>query len=135
MKPMIRLRDYFVPYKSAEDLFSKLQELAYLGNHTEIQHKIFQENIERKIWPLLRQTKFYIIEDNYVETEWKDMIAEHYIHTKYNVVSTVVRVHLFNGEQELDNSYLGCFTIRKIDNNEMSLSFIYQNWILLCMEE
>ena len=135
MKPMTRLRDYFVPYKSAEDLFSKLQELAYLGNHTEIQHKIFQENIERKIWPLLRQTKFYIIEDNYVETEWKDMIAEHYIHTKYNVVSTVVRVHLFNGEQELDNSYLGCFTIRKIDNNEMSLSFIYPNWNVLCMEE
>lgn len=135
MKPMTKLSDYFVPYESAENLFNKVQKLAYLGNHTEIQYKIFRENIERKVWPLLRQTKFYIIEDNYIETEWKDMIAEHYIHTKYNVVPTVVRVHLFNDEQKLNDSYLGCFTIRKIDNNDMSLSFIYPNWNVLRMEE
>ncbi len=135
MKPMTKLSDYFVPYRSAEDLFNEVQKLAYLGNHTVTQYKIFRENIERKVWPLLRQTKSYIIEDNYIETEWKDMIAEHYIHTKYNVVPTVVRVHLFNDEKELDKSYLGCFTIRKIDNNDMSLSFIYPNWNVLRMEE
>lgn len=130
MEPMRRLQQYFVPYTSEEEFFNALQMV--ISSETDVYD--FRQNIKRKIWPLLSQTRFFIIEDTYTETEWKDMIAEHYIHTKYVTTPTVVRVHLFNGEQDIEAAYLGCFTLRKINNADMVLSFIYPNWNVLCLE-
>lgn len=85
---------------------------------------------------MLSQTAYFLIEDTYTEPEWKDIIAEHFIHTKYQTIPNVLRIHLFTDSgPDLNKSYLGCFTLRKIDNPAIVLSFIYPNWNVLCMEE
>ncbi len=133
--PMRKICDFFEPYANEEQFFRRLQSLTFTGTPTQIEYNLFKENIQRKVWPMLSQTRFYVIDENYTETEWKDMISEHYIHTRYSVKPTVVRVHLFNEKTEINQSYLGCFTLRKINNNDMVLSFIYPNWNVLCLEE
>lgn len=131
MKPMRKLQRYFVPYTDESSFFLALRKAVSI----EIEEYDFCQNIKRKVWPMLDQTSFFIIEDSYTETEWKDMIAEHYIHTKYETHPSVVRVHLFNSEHEIANAYLGCFTLRKINNADIVLSFIYPNWNVLSLEE
>ena len=131
MKPMKKLQEYFIPYTNEEDFFNMIQEKIVF----EVNPDDFRQNIERKIWPLLCQTSFFIVEDTYTETEWKDMIAEHYIHTKYTTIPTVVRVHLFTANEEIKESYLGCFTLRKINNPDIIMSFIYPNWNVLKLDD
>ena len=70
MKPMKKLQEYFIPYTNEEDFFNMIQEKIVF----EVNPDDFRQNIERKIWPLLCQTSFFIVEDTYTETEWKDMI-------------------------------------------------------------
>lgn len=134
IEPMRRMRDFFEDYEE-EKIFHKIQELIFMSLNNTTMYELFKENIKRKIWSMLVQTQFYIIEDNYTETEWKDMISEHYIHTRYKYDAKVIRVHLFNAENNVDKSYLGYFTLRKINNNGMILSFIYPNWNVLSLEE
>lgn len=133
--PMRKVSDFYEPYVNEEEFFRRLQSLTFTGAPTQIDYQLFKENIQRKVWPMLSQTHFYLIDESYTETEWKDMISEHYIHTRYLVKPTAVRVHLFNEKSEINQSYLGCFTLRKINNNDMVLSFIYPNWNVLCLEE
>lgn len=95
--------------------------------------------IEEYIWPrldFLRGKKpgaerYFIMEENYVETEWKDMISVHYINTSYKVENTVIRVHVFLKKEMSEHSYAGFFTLRKIDEPRLMLSYIYPNWSLL----
>lgn len=72
--------------------------------------------------------KYFLFEDSYVETEWKDMISVHYINTSYEVSNTVMRIHIFQKPEIKQDFYLGCFTLRKINEVKIMLSFIYPNW-------
>lgn len=87
------------------------------------------------IWPRLdfmyscnENITYFIMEENYVETDWKDMISVHYINTSYQVSSTVMRVHIFLDREFNSNNYAGFFTLRKIDEVRFMLSYIYPNW-------
>lgn len=71
---------------------------------------------------------YFIFENKYVETEWKDMVSIHYINTSYEVKNTVMRIHLFSEKKIDSGAYLGCFTLRTIDDVRFMLSYIYPNW-------
>lgn len=71
---------------------------------------------------------FFLFEDSYIETEWKDMISVHYINTSYNVKNAVMRVHLFFSDTVDEKKYAGCFTLRTIDDVRFMLSYIWPNW-------
>lgn len=132
---MRKLQQFFSAFTDSNAFFDTLYE-AFPFKRIDEHGNVFRRNIERKIWPMLRQASYFLIEDTYTEPEWKDIIAEHFIHTKYQTIPNVLRIHLFtdNGS-DLNKSYLGCFTLRKIDNPTIMLSFIYPNWNVLCMEE
>ena len=95
--------------------------------------------VERYIWPRLdfmhgessTGKRYFILEESYVETEWKDMISVHYINTSYEVKNTVIRVHVFLGKEMSQQAYGGFFTLRKIDEPRIMLSYIYPNWSVL----
>lgn len=87
-------------------IFPRLDFLAGAGNHT----------------------PFFLFEECYVETEWKDMISIHYINTSYEVKNTVLRIHLFSTCQVQESAYLGCFTMRTINETQIMLSYIYPHW-------
>ena len=92
-----------------------------------------KDDIEEYIIPRLKvfcnqSTIYYIFEDEYVETEWKDMISVHYINTSYRTKRTVMRVHLFQEPEMLEDGYLGFFTLRNINDVDLMLSYIYPNW-------
>ncbi len=100
--------------------------------------RVFQE-LKQFVQPRLdylngikRKIKIYFwFEESYVETEWKDMVAQHYLNTSYHVDNTVMRIHLVGTEylSQVDASnYAGCFTLRHIDEVRIMLSFIYPNW-------
>lgn len=74
------------------------------------------------------ETIYYIFENEYIETEWKDMISVHYINTSYQTRRTVMRVHLFRKRELEEKVYLGFFTLRNINDVELMLSYIYPNW-------
>lgn len=100
-----------------------------------IKEDILKDELKRYIWPRLDfivhsdiHELYFEFEDSYVETEWKDMISIHYLNTSYNVQNSVMRVHIF-GQNILDNEvYVGFFTLRKIDEVQLMLSFIYPDW-------
>lgn len=102
-----------------------------------VDRKKLIKEVKDYIWPRLdflrshrsrTHCRFYIFEDSYVETEWKDMISIHYINTSYRVKNTVMRVHVFNRNVFDEKYYLGCFTLRNIDETKIMLSYIYPNW-------
>lgn len=125
------LNSYQEQYVGKDKFFEKLLN-KLKGEHWEITEEIlFTQTIERRIWIFLEQCASFIIEDSYTETEWKDIVSVHYIHTSYNVDSTVLRVHFFNEKINIDESYLGFVTIRKIDFSKIVLSQIYPNWNVL----
>ena len=96
---------------------------------------ILRQELKQFIWPRLdflhgkrQERRFFLFEEDYVETEWKDMISVHYINTSYHVQNTVMRVHIFLNNEISDGSYGGFFTLRKINEARIMLSFIYPNW-------
>lgn len=100
-----------------------------------IDDAILRKELKKFIWPRLdflhgkrQESRFFLFEEEYVETEWKDMISVHYINTSYHVQNTVMRVHLFLDDEISNQSYCGFFTLRKIDEARIMLSFIYPNW-------
>lgn len=106
-----------------------------INQNVNIDAGVLKNQIERYIWPRLdfiiakkEEPSYYIFEESYIETEWKDMISIHYLNTSYNVHSSVMRVHIFLENKVTDESYLGFFTLRKIDEVSLMLSFIYPDW-------
>lgn len=101
-----------------------------------------RKEVKEYIWPRLDflhgrshlADRYFIIEESYVETEWKDMISVHYINTSYKVQNTVMRVHIFLEPEISELSYGGFFTLRKIDEARIMLSYIYPNWSILCCD-
>lgn len=110
-----------------------VKEICHL---VQMNRALLGREIKEYVWPRLgflqgrrnRADRFFLIEENYVETEWKDMISVHYINTSYNVQNTVIRVHLFMSSEINRKDYLGFFTLRKINETRIMLSFIYPNW-------
>lgn len=98
--------------------------------------KELQEQIKKYIMPKLSifrgpngsKTIYYILENEYVETEWKDMISMHYVNTSYRLKNTVMRIHIFSKKEFDSKHYLGFFTLRPIDEVKIMVSFIYPNW-------
>ncbi len=107
------------------------EEIAKTTGISEVQAK---DEIEKFVIPRLdfmsgkKKTLYFLFEDGYVETEWKDMISIHYINTSYAVKNTVMRVHLFLKKEISQDEYAGCFTLRTIDDIRFMLSYIYPNW-------
>lgn len=100
------------------------------------------EELERYIFPRLsfmaqddKGSRFFLFEKHYVETEWKDMIGIHYINTSYKVENSVMRVHLFREKSMVTNEYVGCFTMRTINETRIMLSYIYPNWEYITYED
>lgn len=98
--------------------------------------ELLTKDIEKYLWPRLdfmkqnthTEKRYMIFENNYVETEWKDMISEHYINTSYKVSNTVMRFHIFSQNSIEDEYYCGFFSMRKIDEPKIMLSHIYPSW-------
>jgi len=78
-----------------------------------------------------KQANFFIIEKDYIETTWKDMISLHYINTSYNAGPTVTRIHLFTDKKLRSEAYLGYFSLRPINEFKILISYIYPNWDVL----
>lgn len=100
-----------------------------------IPYQELQQELEKYVFPRLDfmagsedSPRFFVFEKHYVETEWKDMISTHYINTSYEVKNTVMRIHLFIGENLDADFYRGCFTLRTINETQIMLSYIYPNW-------
>lgn len=94
-----------------------------------------KEELEKFVFPRLsfmaqddKGSRVFLFENRYVETEWKDMIGIHYINTSYEMESTVMRVHLFMRGKMQEDDYVGCFTLRTINETQIMLSYIYPNW-------
>lgn len=101
-----------------------------------VDKKDLRREVKNFIWPRLgfmhgrrnKDNRYFVFEESYVETEWKDMISIHYINTSYRVENTVMRIHIFLKDEISQESYLGFFTLRKIDEAKIMLSYIYPNW-------
>ena len=100
-----------------------------------IEADILRQDLKEYIWPRLdflhgkrQDGRYFLVEEDYVETEWKDMISVHYINTSYHFENTVMRVHIFLKDDISEASYGGFFTLRKINEARIMLSFIYPNW-------
>ncbi len=95
--------------------------------------EMLEQNVMSRLlmFTVYRNLVFWAEED-YVETEWKDMISLHYINTSYSTLPNVIRVHLFSQKEKFSNdTYLGFFTLRKINELNMLLSYIYPNLPIL----
>ena len=82
-----------------------------------------------------RHALFFVAEKEYIETEWKDMVSMHYINTSYSFKNMVMRFHLFADKKVCQDSYLGFFTLRSIDEIRIMLSMIYPNWINIGLKQ
>ncbi|MCM1253362.1 MAG: hypothetical protein NC321_11125 [Clostridium sp.] len=116
----------FKPFELSEDIKKVVEFSSEEKNNLE-------KFVETYIFPRLQifykhKTIYYIFEEEYTETEWKDMISVHYINTTYQTKRTVMRVHLFSEQQVSNENYLGFFTLRSIDDTELMLSYVYPNW-------
>lgn len=107
-----------------------------VGKYVDVSQKQIRTELKRYILPRLdflggihRKTqRYFVMEEGYVETEWKDMIGIHYINTSYQVQGRVMRVHVFRTNEATEENYAGFFTLRIINEVRIMLSFIYPNW-------
>lgn len=92
--------------------------------------KAFRVNIVDRINILYESAKYVIIEEDYVESEWKEMISKHYIHSAYarSLKQRVLRIHFLCDDEFVEENYLGFITLRPIRELAIALSFIYVNW-------
>ena len=93
-------------------------------------YKAVKVNIIDRVSILYDLAKYMIIEEDYVEPEWKEMISRHYIHSAYSrsLKQRVLRIHFLCNEEFLEENYLGFITLRPIRELAIALSFIYVNW-------
>lgn len=116
--------------------FNRTNLVKEISRVVKIDKKFLMHGVTDFIWPRLdflkgkrrSENRYFLFEDSYVETEWKDMISIHYINTSYKVQNTVMRVHIFIENEMTDDAYIGFFTLRKVDETRIMLSFIYPDW-------
>lgn len=88
-----------------------------------------------KIEIIRKNAGFFILEEEYTEREWKEMVSLHYINTSYKPRGSVVRIHFFVNEKIESDNYLGFVNLRPISEIDFSLSFIYPNWTVLANQK
>lgn len=121
-----------------EELY-KVYSFGYVTNeqkqeYSEEAKKLFlsrcKKHITDRINILYNASEYIIIEENYVEPEWKTMVKEHYINSAYsnNLKQRVIRVHFLNNDVFSEENYLGFITLRPLEEIEIALSFVYLNW-------
>lgn len=95
--------------------------------------KDFNQCITDRLGDIFAETQYVIIEQSYVETEWKDMISLHYINTTYasTLLPRTIRIHFFISDKFEDSEYLGFITLRPIEEIQIALSYIFVNWNLI----
>lgn len=124
-----------------EELGENLIEIFDFGYNYKSENGINEENKERfldalrhniinRIGMIYNLAKYVIIEENYVEPEWKEMVSRHYIHSAYskNLRQRVFRIHFLCNNEFLEENYLGFITIRPLRELSIALSFIFVNW-------
>lgn len=114
----------------------KIYDFGYfVGDKTDKQiQEMFDKSLKKfvldRIGLIYQLANYFVIEENYVETEWKEMIAKHYIHSAYasSLKQRVIRIHFLYDNSFCEKNYLGFITLRPIEELAISLSFIYVNW-------
>lgn len=89
-----------------------------------------QEKIINRIEFLYDKSNCFVIEDNYIEREWKAMISKHYINSAYSTTlkQSAIRIHFLRDNNFKPENYLGFITLRPLEELDISLSFVYLNW-------
>lgn len=109
--------------------------LGKIAENLKVSEALVSRDIIPRIALIERNARFFVLEKEYTEREWKEMVSLHYINTSYKPRASVIRIHFFiNGEIKSD-SYLGFVTLRPITETRASLSFIYPNWKVLIREQ
>lgn len=118
---LIKIFDFGYNYKNENGINEEVKESFF---------RVFKNSILDRISIIYELTKYVIIEENYVEPEWKEMISRHYIHSAYSrsLKQGVLRVHFLCEDEFIEENYLGFITIRPITEMAIALSFIYVNW-------
>lgn len=80
-----------------------------------------------RIQSFLSNYQSYIFEENYVESQWKEMASIHYINTSYNIKKTVARIHFFDCTKKTADTYLGYITLRPFSEYDSILSTVVPN--------
>lgn len=90
----------------------------------------FKKNVTDRISIIYDLANYIAIEENYVEPEWKEMIANHYVHSAYSstLKQSVIRIHFLSQKDFSEENYLGFITLRPLEEIAIALSFIYVNW-------
>ena len=74
----------------------------------------FDKYITCRFGSIFADAKYVVIEQSYVETEWKDMISLHYINTTYaaKLLPRTIRIHFFTAPKLADDECLGFITLQ-----------------------
>ena len=93
----------------------------------------FDKYITCRFGSIFADAKYVVIEQSYVETEWKDMISLHYINTTYaaKLLPRTIRIHFFTAPKLADDECLGFITLRPIEEIQIALSYIFVNLDML----
>ena len=115
--------------------FNRTNLVNHISKSLHLEKSILRGEVKEYLWPRLdflrgkrSASVYYLFEENYTESEWKDMISVHYINTSYKVDNSVMRVHVFMKPEFSSKNYLGFFTLRRVNEARIMLSFIYPNW-------
>jgi hypothetical protein len=91
--------------------------------------KIFRERFEN----LLDRVGTYVVENGYVESEWRDSVELYYGVSHYHLPGTLTRIHFISefitGYEEItEKNYLGYVTFRPVPVPKAALSRIRLKW-------
>lgn len=122
-------------------LCKKIISFSSMKNDMDVMVDDLNEMLFCRISLILDNAKDFFFEENYVETEWKDMVSMHYVNTIYNCKNKVARIHFFSDtccvhkknndllkDSASNDNYLGYITIRPIPEPLIMLSFVCPNF-------
>lgn len=95
---------------------------------------VFKKYFLPRIQVIINQSRFFILEEEYTEREWKELVSLHYIHTSYKPSAYVIRIHFLKNDVIEASSYIGFVNIRPINEVQYNLSLVYPNWKELASE-
>ena len=107
-----------------------IYKFGYTDNSKDLFQVMFKKEILDRLGPLYDLSKYILIEDDYIENEWKIMVSKHYMNSAYasSLKLHVIRVHFLSETKFEEKNYLGFITLRPINEMSLSLSFVYLNW-------
>ena len=122
----------WIERKDLSNQIFNIYKFGFLDNDFEKEKfsQSFSNHVLNRIGVLYSLSNYVLIEEDYVENEWKVMVANHYINSAYadKLRTHVIRIHFLSDRVFSSQNYLGFITLRPIEEIEISLSFIYMNW-------